>query len=214
MNIAYVRVSTVEQNEQRQIDALEQHNIDKWYIEKASAKDTNRPKLLEMLEFVRAGDTIYISDFSRLARNTRDLMDITEQLKENKVSLISLKENLDTTTPTGELLLTMIGAINDFERKILKERQTEGIAIAQRNGVYKGREKIKINNKQFEELYQDVQKGYMTKTDMAKRLDISRATLYRRIEEYEEELIRRLKEKEIKGQIRITGKEDSLKYEQ
>ena len=214
MNIAYVRVSTVEQNEQRQIDALEQHNIDKWYIEKASAKDTNRPKLLEMLEFVRAGDTIYISDFSRLARNTRDLMDITEQLKENKVSLISLKENLDTTTPTGELLLTMIGAINDFERKILKERQTEGIAIAQRNGVYKGREKIKINNKQFEELYQDVQKGYMTKTDMAKRLDISRATLYRRIEEYEEELIRRLKEKEIKGQIRITGKENSLKYEQ
>ena len=76
MKVAYVRVSTVEQNEARQIESLNKHNIDKWYTEKVSGKDTNRPKLIEMLDFVREGDTIYIHDFSRLARNTKDLLDI------------------------------------------------------------------------------------------------------------------------------------------
>lgn len=80
-NIAYIRVSTVEQNEERQIKALEEKNIDKFYIEKASAKDTNRPKLNEMLDYIRQGDTVYIQDFSRLARNVKDLLKIVEQLQ-------------------------------------------------------------------------------------------------------------------------------------
>ena len=93
MNIAYVRVSTVEQNEGRQVEALKKHNIDKWFIEKVSGKDTNRVKLQEMLEFVREGDTIYIHDFSRMARSTKDLLNIVELLKEKKVNLVSNKEN-------------------------------------------------------------------------------------------------------------------------
>lgn len=188
MNIAYVRVSTIEQNEQRQIEALEKCDIEKWFTEKVSAKDTNRPELNKMLEFARAGDTIYVKDFSRLARSTKDLLDIIELLNKNNVFLISLKENLDTSTPTGKLLVTMIGAINEFERSNLLERQKEGIEIAKKNNVYKGRERININSKQFKELYSDVSKGYITYTEMAERLNISRATLYRRIAEYKVEL--------------------------
>ena len=121
MNIAYVRVSTIEQNEARQLEGLQKYNIDKWFTEKISAKDTNRPQLQLMLEFAREGDTIFIHDFSRLARSTKDLLDIVEKLKIKGVHLVSNKENIDTSTPTGKLMLTMIGAINEFERQNLLE---------------------------------------------------------------------------------------------
>ena len=100
-HIAYVRVSTIEQNEARQIEALEKHDIDKWFTEKVSAKNTNRPELQRMLEFVREGDVVYIHDFSRLARSTKDLLEIVDQLKSKGVGLVSNKENIDTNTPTG-----------------------------------------------------------------------------------------------------------------
>lgn len=130
MNVAYVRVSTVEQNEARQIEALKPHGIDKWFTEKISGKNTQRPQLQAMLDFVREGDTVFIHDFSRLARSTKDLLTLVEQLQNKGVHLISNKENLDTSTPTGKLMLTMIAAINEFERANTLERQREGIAIA------------------------------------------------------------------------------------
>jgi len=145
-NIAYIRVSTAEQNEQRQIEAMQKYDIEKWFIEKVSAKNTNRPKLQEMLDFARMGDTIHIHDFSRLARSTKDLLDIVERLNQKGVHLVSNKENIDTSTPTGRLMLTMIGAINEFERVNLLERQREGIAIAKRNGKYKGGKRKEITN--------------------------------------------------------------------
>ena len=138
MNIAYVRVSTVDQNEARQIEALEKYGIERWYIEKISGKDANRPKLQEMLEYVREGDTVHIHDLSRLARSTADLLVIVDQLSKKGVHLVSNKENIDSSTPTGKLMLTMIGAINEFERTNILERTREGIAIAKREGVYKG----------------------------------------------------------------------------
>ena len=140
--IGYVRVSSAEQNEVSQIEAFKDLELYKIYVEKISAKDAKRPLLQQMLEYVRNGDTIYIKDFSRLARSTKDLLDITENLTKRGVKLISLKENLDTSTPTGKLMLTMIGAINTFERENLLERQREGIAIAKRAGKYKGRKSI------------------------------------------------------------------------
>lgn len=108
MKVSYIRVSTAEQHETRQIEAMKDKGIEKYYIEKVSAKDTNRPKLQEMLEYVREGDEIYIHDFSRLARSTKDLLDIVEKLNKKGVVLKSNKENLDTSTPTGKLMLTMI----------------------------------------------------------------------------------------------------------
>ena len=182
-NVGYVRVSTVDQNEQRQITGLEKHNIDKWYIEKVSAKDTNRPQLQGMLDYVRDGDTVYIHDFSRLARSTKDLLEIVEYLNNKGVRLISNKENLDSSTPTGKLMLTMIGAIYEFERANMLERQREGIAIAKENGAYKGRKAIEIDDKRFNEEYNRYMSREINKTELAKRLGVSRPTLDKMIRE-------------------------------
>lgn len=182
--IAYVRVSTVEQNEARQVAALEPHGIDKWFQEKVSAKDTNRPQLQAMIEYARAGDTVYIHDFSRLARSTSDLLKIVEELQAKDVQLVSNKENLDTTTPTGRLMLTMIAAINEFERANLLERQREGIAIAKAEGKYKGRKEIKVEN--FGDWYDKYLHRELTKVELAQQLDISRPTLDKLIKEFEE----------------------------
>ena len=182
MNVAYVRVSTVEQNEARQIEALQKHHIDKWFTEKISGKNTERPQLQAMLDFVREGDTVYIHDFSRLARSTKDLLELVELLHRKKVHLISNKENLDTSMPTGKLKLTMIAAINGFERANTLERQREGIAIAKRNGIYKGRKRITAPPG-FAELYQQYQRRELTKTALASAIGVSRPTLDRIIKE-------------------------------
>lgn len=128
MNIAYVRVSTIEQNEGRQIEALNKYSIDKWFTEKVRAKDANRPELKSMIEFARENDTIYIHSLDRLARSTKDLLDIVEQLQAKGIHLVSSKESFDTGTATGKLMLTMIDAINTFERENMLERKREGIA--------------------------------------------------------------------------------------
>lgn len=177
MNIAYVRVSTIEQNEARQVEALRVHQIDKWFKEKVSGKDTNRPQLQAMLEFAREGDTIYIHDFSRLARSTSDLLKLVETLQAKDIRLVSNKENIDTHTPTGKLMLTMIAAINEFERMNLLERQREGIAIAKRKGIYKGRKPVAISPEEWQSAYSDYCTRKINKVQMAKRLHISRTTL-------------------------------------
>lgn len=180
MNIAYVRVSTVEQNEARQLEGLKKYNIDKWFTEKVSAKDQNRPQLQAMLDYAREGDTVYIHDFSRLARSTKDLLDIVDKLNAKGVRLVSNKESLDSSTPTGKLMLTMIGAINEFERANLLERQREGIAIAAKEGKYKGRGEIQIDD--FAAHYGRYMRREVTKAALAKELGISRPTLDKLIE--------------------------------
>lgn len=183
MNIAYVRVSTVEQNEARQLEGLKKYGIEKWFTEKVSAKDTNRQELKNLLEFVRENDTVFVHDFSRLARSTKDLLDIVEQLNRKKVHLVSNKENLDTSTATGKLMLTMIAAINEFERMNLLERQKEGISAAKERGVYKGRKEISIPDATWDDLYGQYMSRQITKTQMAEMLHISRPTLYRLLKE-------------------------------
>lgn len=182
MKIAYVRVSTVEQNEARQIEALKKYGIDKWFTEKVSAKDTNRPQLQAMLEFAREGDTVYIHDFSRLARSTSELLKMVELLQAKGVHLVSNKESIDTSTPTGKLMLTMLGAIYEFERTNLLERQREGVAIAKSQGKYKGRKEIKIDD--FGTQYQRYLNRELSKVQLAKELNISRPTLDKLIREY------------------------------
>lgn len=177
MKVAYIRVSTVEQNEARQIEAMQNKGIEKYFTEKVSGKDTNRPQLKAMLEFVREGDTVYIHDFSRLARSTKDLLDIVEQLHNKGVHLVSNKENIDTSTPTGKLMLTMIGAIAEFERANLLERQREGIEIAKREGKFKGGQVKAIDESKFNKEFARYQKREITKKELAEVLNISRPTL-------------------------------------
>ena len=184
MRIAYVRVSTAEQNEARQVEALKKHNIEKWFTEKVSAKDTNRPKLQEMIDFARENDTVYIHDFSRLARSTKDLLVLVEKLNTKGVHLVSNKENIDTSTATGKLMLTMIGAIAEFERQNLLERQREGIAIAKADGKYKGRKPITFTDEEFEEAYKKYHSREITKSKFAESLNISRPTLDKILKEY------------------------------
>lgn len=184
-NVAYVRVSTAEQNEDRQKEALSKYDVDKWFEEKVSGKNINdRKQLQALLEYVRDGDTVYVKDFSRLARSTKDLLAIVDLLKEKGVHLVSLKENLDSSTSTGKLMLTMIAAINEFERQNILERQAEGIALAKKRGVYKGRKKIVV--KDFERYYDKYMRRELTKTAMAKELKISRPTLDRLLREHRE----------------------------
>lgn len=177
MRVAYLRVSTIEQNEARQRVALEKYDIEKWFIDKASGKDTNRPQLNELLDFVRKDDIVYIHDFSRLARSLVDLLTIIDTLNKKGVILKSNKENLDTSTPTGKLMLTMIGAINEFERANLLERQREGIAIAKSEGKYKGRQVKAISEEAFNEAYNKYKSREITKGKFAESLNISRPTL-------------------------------------
>lgn len=183
MKVAYVRVSTVEQNEQRQVEGLEKHGIEKWFTEKVSGKDTNRPQLQAMIDFVREGDTIYVHDFSRLARSTKDLLALVDELNAKGVHLVSNKEQIDTSTPQGKLMLTMIGAIYEFERTNMLERQREGIEIAKREGVYKGRKAIQIDSKAFDEQYNRYMNREITKVELAAVLNVSRPTLDKMIKE-------------------------------
>ena len=178
MNIAYVRVSSIDQNEARQVEALEKYGIERWYTEKISGKDANRPKLQEMLEYVREGDMVHIHDLSRLARSTADLLVIVDLLAKKGVHLVSNKENIDSSTPTGKLMLTMIGAINEFERTNILERTREGIAIAKREGVYKGRKPIEIPDG-WDEAIKVWQSGRITARETMNRLGRKPNTFYR-----------------------------------
>ena len=121
---------------------MKKYDIDEYFTEKASAKDMNRPQLQLLLKIVRKGDTVYIKDFSRIARSTKDLLEIVEKFEKEGVKLISVKEALDSSTPNGKFFLTMLGAIYEFERANIKERQLEGIAIAKKQGKFKGRKQV------------------------------------------------------------------------
>ena len=130
MKVGYVRCSTVEQNEARQLRMMEDQGAEKVFTDKASGKNTDRPAFHEMMAFVRSGDTVVVESISRIARNTRDLLSIISELTGKGVEFISLKENIDTTTPQGRFMLTVFGALAELERENILERQREGIAIA------------------------------------------------------------------------------------
>lgn len=184
-NIAYIRVSTAEQNEARQKEALQKYNIDRWFIEKASGKDLNRPKLQEMLEYIREDDIVYVEEFSRLGRSTADLLATVQKIEAAGAQFVSLKEQFDTTTPTGRLQMTMMAAIAEFERDMILERQREGIAIAKAAGKYKGRKEITVPN--IGEYYEKYMSRQGSKVSIAAELGISRTTLDKLFKKYVKE---------------------------
>ena len=185
-NVAYVRVSTIEQNEGRQKAALQSYSIDRWFIEKISGKNTERPKLQEMLEYIREDDTVYVEEFSRLGRSTADLLSIVQRIENTGAKFVSIKENFDTKTPTGKLQMTMMAAIAEFERDMILERQREGIALAKQAGKYKGRKRIRVPD--IGRYYERYMTRQANKTQIASELGISRNTLDRLFAEYRENL--------------------------
>ncbi|MBQ4114206.1 recombinase family protein [bacterium] len=185
--VAYIRVSTFEQNIESQREILEQYGIDTYFEEKISAKDTNRPQLLAMMNYVRKGDTVFIKDFSRLARSTKDLLWIIEKLDNKGVKLVSHKENLDTSTPTGKLMITMLGAIYEFERANLLERQKDGIAVAKKQGKYKGRKKIQKPSN-WDEIYIQWSTRKITGKKACEILNLKTNTFYNFVKDERKEI--------------------------
>ena len=184
MLIGYVRVSTQEQNEQRQYIALKEKNVDRMYIDKASGKNTERKALKEMLSFVREGDTVITESISRIARSTRDLLNILDLLTQKGVEFISLKENIDTTTAQGRFMLTVFAAMAELERESILQRQKEGIAIAKEQGKYKGKQPIKVDEKAFRSVCLRWRKQEITATQAMKELNLKPNTFYRRVKDF------------------------------
>ena len=181
MKIGYIRISTVDQNTARQEVLMKELGVDQVYIDKMSGKNTDRPQLRKMMSFVREGDTVIVESISRFARNTRDLLDLVEQLTKKKVEFVSKKEAIDTTTPTGKFMLTIFGAVAELEREYILQRQREGIAIAKENGIYKGRKPIDCP--ELEVVVRQWKRGEMTAVEAMKRLNLKPRTFYRRAKE-------------------------------
>jgi len=172
----YVRVSSVDQNPDRQLDGLA---LDRVFTDRASGKDTQRPQLVELLQFAREGDTVVVHSMDRLARNLDDLRRLASDLTRRGVRVEFLKEGLTFTgdeTPMAQLLLSVMGAFAEFERALLRERQREGIALAKQRGVYRGR-KPRLTAVQISLLRQRAAAGE-PKAQLARELGISRETLY------------------------------------
>ena len=179
MKIGYIRVSTQEQNTLRQEVLMEQLGAEQVYIDKVSGKNTNRPELHAMLDFVRKGDVVVVESISRFARNTKDLLELVEQLTSKGVEFVSQKEAIDTTTPTGKFMLTIFGAVAELEREYILQRQREGIAVARAQGKYQGRPPIRPPA--LAETIAQWERGELSATAAQKRLGMSRSTFYRNI---------------------------------
>lgn len=182
MRVAYIRVSTVEQNEARQVEIMKDKGIERFFIDKCSGKSLDRPKLQEMLKFIREGDEVYIHSFSRLGRNVKELLQLIENFDKSGVKLVSLKENFDLSTPQGRLMINLISSINQFEREIINERVKEGVEIAKREGKYKGRKPIEVDSELLADIIGKINTGEINKVSAAKILGVSRPKLYRLLE--------------------------------
>lgn len=185
MKIGYIRISSADQNTARQEVLMQELGVELIFIDRMSGKTRNRPELNRMLEFMREGDTVIVESISRFARNTRDLLELMEQLQRKNVELVSKKEAIDTTTPTGRFMLTVFGAVAELEREYILQRQQEGIAIAKRNGIYKGRRPIE--RPEFDEVVSRWRRKELTATEAMKRLNMTKSTFYRRVQSREEE---------------------------
>ena len=181
MKIGYIRISTIDQNTAQQELLMEQLRVDEVYIDHMSGKNTNRPELQKMMEYVRKGDTVIVESISRFARNTRDLLELIEKLTAKGVEFVSKKEAIDTTTPTGKFMLTVFGAVAELEREYILQRQREGIAIAKANGVYKGRKSLQPP--EFEKVTAKWRNGQITAAEAMRQLGMSKSTFYRRVKE-------------------------------
>ena len=181
--IGYIRVSTLEQNTIRQEVLMEELGVDKIYIDKCSGKDMDRPRLKDMLDFIREGDVVIVESFSRLSRNTKELLEMVEFMNKKGVQFISKKEAVDTSTPQGKFMLTVFAAMAELERENILERQREGIAAAKAEGKYKGRKPVEVGDMFFvvTKMWVD---GEISLAEAQKRLNMASATFFRKCKMY------------------------------
>lgn len=182
--IGYIRVSSKDQNPARQEELLKDCEI--IYSEKVSGKNTDRPELKKLLDFVRKGDVVVVESYSRLSRSLRDLVNLVDQLENKGVRFISLKENIDTSTPQGRLQRNMFASFAEFNRELILENQREGIAIKKAQGGYKGRQPIKTDWAKFGSVYDRWKAGEIGTFAAAKETGFKIQTFYRRVKEYEQ----------------------------
>jgi len=186
MLLGYVRVSSLDQNEERQLLALIDKGVEKEniFIDKKSGKDTNREAFNNMLNFCRKGDSIITESISRIARNTKDFLNIMDYLKQKQVEFISIKENIDTSTPTGKFMLTVFSAMYELERDNIRDRQREGIEIRKSKGLYTGKKKMQIDKTEFKNVVSRWRAGEITAVLAMKKLNLKPNTFYRRVKEW------------------------------
>lgn len=186
--LAYIRVSTQEQNLDRQkVLISSKFVVDKWFEEKESGKSVdNRPVLKSLLDYARPNDVIVCESFSRISRSTKNLLDLLDHFNAEGIQLHSIKEQFESDSANGKFFLTVSAALSELERAVLKERQDEGIRIAKEKGVYKGRKPIEIP--EFESVYQRYITKEATVKALAEELGICSATLYNKLTEYKKKL--------------------------
>lgn len=188
MRVGYIRVSTTHQNTDRQEDSLEQMNVEKLFIEKASGKDRRRPQLKALMEFVQEGDTVVVHELSRMARSVVDLYDIAKELNEKGVSLESLKEDIDLTSATGKLTFGIMAVMAQFERDLLLERQKEGIAAAKARGKRWGRENIYGTDERLvHEVFSKYHAKKISYSEATEKLGMKKGTFYYRYNKWMDE---------------------------
>ena len=179
----YVRVSSMDQKIDRQLMAYDK--ADSIYIDKMSGMKRDRPELERMLNDLQVGDTVVVKSIDRLSRSTKDLLDIVDQIRTAQANLHILDLNIDTSTAMGKCVLTILGAIAELDRKTIKERTAEGIAIAKSQGKYKGRKKGAISLRDSEAIkrFKIFYNSGLTKSAIAREFNVSRTTIYKWIEE-------------------------------
>ena len=182
MKIGYIRCSSSDQNTARQEVLMQELGVEQVYIDRMSGKNTDRPELQRMLNYVREGDTVIVESISRFARNTRDLLELIDYLNRKNVEFVSKKESIDTSTPTGKFMLTIFGAVAELEREYILQRQREGVEIAKANGVYKGRKPIEREN--FRQVVSLWESGRITAVEAMKRLNLKPSTFYRKVRKW------------------------------
>lgn len=187
--VGYARVSSADQNLARQLEQLKSENTDKIFEDKASGATTKRPAFQQMMEYIREGDTIVVCSMDRLARNLTDLLNTTKELQAKGVSIRFIKESilLDASgndVAMTKLLMSMLGAVAEFERSMIRERQREGIELAKKRGVYKGRKPTDVVI--IEKAREQINLG-IPLAKVAREIGIARSTLYRRLQQMEQQ---------------------------
>ena len=183
MIIFYARCSTAEQNEARQLGDAHACHAEKIYIDKASGKNRDRPQLEAMISFAREGDKVVCSDISRIARNTRDLLTIIDELQKKGVAFQSLKESIDTSTPQGQFMLTVFGALAQLERDCIRQRTEEGRRIAMQEGRITGRPRVQVDEKEFRAICSRWRSGEISAVEAQRSAGLKSNTFYRRVKQ-------------------------------